>query len=759
VAGKRKVFEQALREGHNFAWDGRWKEAIAAYQRALQEFPDNADVHIYLAQAYLSSGEPASALAAYQRACELRPDDPLPHLRAGAILADTGDSAGAVRHYLAAADIFAAMKNWSRAVETLEQAVKLAPEDLTAHERLAGAYLQAGRTQDAVRTYLVLAHLFQRRNERERALECIQQALNINPRSAAARQALEALGQGAAPPAAGPVRPTVEASTAPQEEKAGEEAESANPAEALRRRALETLAEAIFESVEEGAGPSTRALPLLAQAMDHQSRGALEQAVSLFEQALGQGLDWPAVHFNLAVLLQQLGRWEQAVPHFQRAMADPDYAAGAHFALGQGYQARGQTQPALTHFLEALKLLELRAAAEEMHAQLAGCYEALQAQYAGERSAEGALVLISSIVDLLGSPGWEQKAREARRRLDRFAAQGFVTSLVEALATPDAQSALEALAFSEEYMRRRWFASAEEECYRALARVPGYLPLHLRLAEISALQGRTDAALQKCVMVAQTYRLRRQNAQAVQVYRLALQFAPLDTALRKQLIEELLVLGQVDQALEEYIQLADAHYHLAAIDECITAYQEALKLTPRSSERTAWEARLLPRLADLYVQSFDWTRAREIYRRLSALPAPQNLETSLGRIDLAFKLEEIDAGLRELDDLLERLHKEGADEQAERALRSLVDAWPAIAPLQERMADWYIAQGRTEEAIHVLNTLGELQLDAGMTDDAVRTVRKLAALEPDKAGDYQRLLDYLLSARSAQAGTDEPGQA
>ncbi len=753
MAGKRKVFEQALREGHNYAWDGQWKQAVAAYQRALQEFPDNADVHMYLAQAYLSSGEPASALAAYQRACELRPEDPLPHLRAGAILAEMNDAAGAARHLLAAADILSALKNWSRAVETLEQAVKLAPEDPAAHERLASAYLQAGRTQDAVRAYLVLAHLFQRQNERERALECIQRALNINPRSAAARQALEALQQGAAPPAAGTVRPTAEA----VHKEEAREVEGADPAEALRRRALETLAEAIFQSVEDNTGASARALPTLAQAVDAQSRGALEQAVGLFMQALGQGLDWPAVHFNLAVLLQQLGRWEEAVPYIQRAMQEPDYAAGAHFALGQGYQARGQTPQALTYFLEALKLLELRAAGEELHPHLIGYYDALRAQCAGDRSSEGALVLISSIVDFLSSPGWDQKVREARRRLDRFAAQGFVTSLAEALATPDAQSALEALAFSEEYMRRRWFASAEEECYRALARVPGYLPLHLRLAEILALQGRTEAALEKYIAVAQTYRLRRQNAQAVQVYRMALQCAPLDTALRRQLIEELLAIQQVDHALEEYIQLADAYYHLAAIDECIAAYQEALKLAPRAGDRTAWEARLLPRLADLYVQSFDWSRAREIYRRLSALPAPEDPETTLRRIDLAFKLEEIDAGLRELDRLLERLHREQSADQAERALRSLVEAWPAIAPLQERMADWYIAQGRAEEAIQVLNALGEMQLDAGMTEDAVRTVRKLAALEPDKAGDYQRLLDHLLQSPSPREGTDEPG--
>lgn len=58
------------------------------------------------------------------------------------------------------------------------------------------------------------------------------------------------------------------------------------------------------------------------------------------------------------------------------------------------------------------------------------------------------------------------------------------------------------------------------------------------------------------------------------------------------------------------------------------------------------------------------------------------------------------------------------------------------------------------EAINTRKCRGELQLDAGQVNDAVRTIRQLARLEPDKAGDYQRLLGHILRQSGEGAGGD-----
>ena len=41
MAGNRKIYEQAMNMGHSAAWDQEWDTAIAAYGRAVQEFPED----------------------------------------------------------------------------------------------------------------------------------------------------------------------------------------------------------------------------------------------------------------------------------------------------------------------------------------------------------------------------------------------------------------------------------------------------------------------------------------------------------------------------------------------------------------------------------------------------------------------------------------------------------------------------------------------------------------------------------------------
>ena len=41
MARNRKVFEESIRAGADAAWNGNWDQAIAAYQRALAEFPQD----------------------------------------------------------------------------------------------------------------------------------------------------------------------------------------------------------------------------------------------------------------------------------------------------------------------------------------------------------------------------------------------------------------------------------------------------------------------------------------------------------------------------------------------------------------------------------------------------------------------------------------------------------------------------------------------------------------------------------------------
>jgi hypothetical protein len=47
------------------------------------------------------------------------------------------------------------------------------------------------------------------------------------------------------------------------------------------------------------------------------------------------------------------------------------------------------------------------------------------------------------------------------------------------------------------------------------------------------------------------------------------------------------------------------------------------------------------------------------------------------------------------------------------------------------------------EAIAELDALGEMQLEAGLRDEAVQTVKQIIALKPANVEAYRRLLDHI----------------
>ena len=79
--------------------------------------------------------------------------------------------------------------------------------------------------------------------------------------------------------------------------------ETGSPVLEARRIALEQLAEEIFD--DEDSGSSEIALSklqrdaLISQALDFQTRGLANEAISCYEQAVNMGVDSTAVHFNL----------------------------------------------------------------------------------------------------------------------------------------------------------------------------------------------------------------------------------------------------------------------------------------------------------------------------------------------------------------------------------------------------------------------------------------------------------------------------
>jgi tetratricopeptide (TPR) repeat protein len=742
LAGNKKIYEKAIRDGLDLAWGGDWEGALEAYEVALAEMPEDPAVHSHVGLACYELKRYEQALEAYTKAGKLAPQDPAPLARIAEIHEAMGQRHAAADALVSMAVVHQGWRDWTQAIEAYQRATKLYPDHLPALRALAQIYVQVDQPQHAVQEYLNLARAYERHGRSESALEQCQRALEIDPKHPTARALARALQRGES---------IDDFRAAPITSEEG-----ASPVDMARDKALEELAGIPFEdeAEEPPAGPAEPEAPakpalsrhqidtLVAKAIDLQTRGLIDEAISTYSEVIDAGVDRPAAHFNLGLLYQQRFRFESAIREFRQAVGHPPYALGSHFALGECYKVLGRIDDALEHFVEVLKIVDLGTVERDQVDDLIQLYDALADSYLAKGDPKKALSFTNSLVDFLSSKGWEDKAMEARQRLDSMSEDGVTMSLAEFLVSDSADKILSAMSLSQEYVRRGAYTAAVEVCYDAIEAAPTYLPLHLRLAEIFAQGARIEDAVAKYQMVADLYIVREEPRQAIGVYKQILRLQPMDVVVRSRLIDLLISTGEIDEALEQYLSLADAYQGLAQADKALEKCAEAMRLVPRASNETEWQVRLLRHMSDIHMRRADWQGAAELYEQI-VTRVPDDERARLNLIDLYYKLGRIKEADGETVALSDYYRARGEDERALALLEEAVRLQPRQMPLRARMAKAYIDAGMRDKAIQELDALGELQLDSGLRKQAMATVKFIISLNPENIEAYRQLLAQL----------------
>ena len=744
MAGDRALFDEAVEKAHSYAWDKQWMKAIEQYRLATAEFPDDATARSGSAFAYFQADRLREALREYRKVSELRPNDPSPVVKRAEILERLGRITDAAHSWMHLAELYERQRALSQATEAWRVVIRLQPAYKEARRRLAEAYALQDNSAAAAEEYLSLGRMCREDGEHAQALAYCKRVLALDGRNAKARALLERLitdgDIGVLEPSLlvpseelGPVDLAIQdALTSLAEAVLGEE-ELAYPAEAVAGGA---------ESERSVSGSQAGITAVLGRAVDFHSQGMREEALGYYEQALEMGVGRADVLFNLGVLYKGALRFSEAIDLLGRSVEVPEYALASNFALGECHWAEGRIGQAVDHFLEALKIIDLDMMSQDRAGDVARLYQDLADTYRDQRKRWKAEVLVNSLTDFFSDHGWRVKVMGARRKLDDLADEGIAPILPELLEVPAGEEVLDIMARSREYLRNDMPFTALEECYRAVELAPTYLPLHLRIGETFAHQGKVEEAVSKYAAVADSYLMRDSPHQATQVYGLALRVAPMSVSIREKLIDLLIEYEEVDLALGEYLALGESYYRLARVDRALEKYEDALRLVSRTATPRDWEVRMLHRMADLHVQRVDWKGAKALYEKIRQLE-PADEEARLRLVELGYKLGQEDVALRELDSLIVHLGKQREFEKIIRSLQELVDSNPQDIPLRSRLSRIYIELGMKQEAIAELDTLGELQLESGRRRDAAETLRTIISLEPEEKEGYTQLLREL----------------
>jgi tetratricopeptide (TPR) repeat protein len=653
---------------------------------------------------------------------------------------------------------------------------RVTPDNLAAHSRLALAAERIGKPHQAALEYLEVARIFQRARDTEKATAAVNRALQLDPQSPEGRDALDKLRRGLPLPiperpkaVTGPLRPfSSEAFAAPDDPALQPDAKAtakhASPLADAQDEALSQLADMLFEEDAELARKSgsvdalTRgtgklrgdqarrslAIKHLGQAIGLHTSGDIPGAIAQYERTIGDGLESPVVSFVLGALQLGQNRPAEAIRLFQGAAQHQQFGTGALFGLGQAELQQGQAQPAVGHLLEALKRLDQEAVAPEKQAALAEAYESLLDGLQQSTPAELTKVA-AQVVQFLTGEDWRERLAQARHQLDRSALDGQIAPLADLLAVPGASQVVESLRRIETYMNQHMWLTAMEEAFFALALSPTHLPIHLRMAEILTADNKPQAAMAKYTMVAETYRIRGELVRAAQVSQQVLRLSPLDVTMRAWLIDVLVEQDKIDEALQQYFDLAQTYYQLADLESARHTYAEALIQVQKYGKQgldSAWSVRLLHRMGDIDLQRLNWHEAQNVYEQIKTL-APDDGPARATLIDLLFRLGNSKQALAETDNYLRQLLMARNLGAAISLLEETAEIHPQEIGLVMRLARLYQDSGRRAEAITQYDRLGELQLQAGQTAQAAATLRTILALKPDDPDAYHQLLNEL----------------
>ena len=286
------------------------------------------------------------------------------------------------------------------------------------------------------------------------------------------------------------------------------------------------------------------------------------------------------------------------------------------------------------------------------------------------------------------------------------------------------------------------YGAAMEKAFFALRLAPSFLPLHVTIGDILVEQNKISGAVTKYLSVADVYTVQGKTERALAMLDKVIDLQPMNIEIRQRQIDLLEEYGKKEEAIQEYINVADVFFPLAEFDSARSAYIRALELTKTIQDDGSWKMKLLQRLADLDIQRLDWDSAIETYQEITEI-SPRNLTASTAIVDLSSRLGKQAAAEKEIERFIMLFNPESEANDVRDYLLYLKKEMPTEDYIVRQLVDFYKSLGQNEMAISELDGLGDLLLEAGDKPAAIGVIEEIISLAPPNIEAYQKLLRQL----------------
>jgi tetratricopeptide (TPR) repeat protein len=213
----------------------------------------------------------------------------------------------------------------------------------------------------------------------------------------------------------------------------------------------------------------------------------------------------------------------------------------------------------------------------------------------------------------------------------------------------------------------------------------------------------------------------------------------MDMSARTQLIDMLVEQGKIEEAIREYMELAEVYYRLAELEMARRTYTTALQLVQRANADRSWNVSILQRMADIDMQRLDWKQAVRVYEQIRTLhPDDQAVRRQL--IELHTRMAQTPQATAELDSYLTFLESNSRNAEAVPFLEELAKEHAEELMYVRALAAQLHRLGRTSEAVEHLDALGERLLQSDRRTDAADVIAQIITMNPPNAADYRKVL-------------------
>jgi tetratricopeptide (TPR) repeat protein len=767
---QERAYQEAMNLGHSAAWDQKWEQAAEHYRLAVEAVPDRVQAINNLGLAYFQLQRYDDAEVWYLQAAKLTPEDPLAVERLAQIYERTGRIKQAADSAMDAAELYLKIKDVDKAIENWIRVTRLVPEHLKAHSRLAVVHERLGRTTQAVEEYLAVAALMQDVGQVSKALQIVEKALALAPNNENAKEALVLVNSNKTLPkpkrvrgATGALRmaAVLEMKEESKPERTNVNRKGPDPISEARQSALTDLAGLLFEvSLEDIGDPDSSQSGLrsvfgrskdgdietvsrhLGASIDLQTRSQNDEAVKELKKAVDLGLEVPAAHFNLGLLYHSLKDEDKAARHLQRSLGIEKFSLAAYLLIAQQNLAAGQLQKAACTYLEALREADSELVPEEEQEGLRRQYELLIEEVSQKRDEEVLKQICTSVSEMLIRQNWRDHVLKTRREMPVVARGAAPVPLAEILTEAKDSSIVEALSHINEIAGKGHLRSAMEEAFLLVTKAPTYLPLHIQMADLMVRMGNQSLAVDKYKVVSDAYMLRGENKRATDLLTRVVELSPMDNKARTDLVQRLVESGEVDEAIRQSVNLADMQYRLAQLDQARKTYERAFRLAQQHNADGEWNIRILKQMADIDMQRLDWRQALRVYEQLRTLrPEDEIFRNRL--VELHVRLGQTNQAVAEVDSFISTLETHARQDAAVSFLERLVSENEEMAFARTKLAELYVDLGRETEAIEQWDRVAELMVVQGKIESAKEAIRAILLLDPPNADQYRAALQQL----------------